>query len=109
MQHDEEKPVAEKAKSPSGGRALILDPNRFRPYLAEAGYSREQEEALLQSIWQIIVGFVELGFDIRESSKMDDSAQVEIDLYSYLVGDTGTAEGYLKSDFDAQTNSSQRK
>jgi len=44
------------------GSALSLDSDAYRPMLADAGMTREQETQFLEALWAIMVGFVDLGF-----------------------------------------------
>lgn len=50
---------------PNGQRkALTFDPDAYRKYVAEADLTPDQEAELLETIWVIMVGFVDLGFNI---------------------------------------------
>lgn len=46
----------------SANSALSLDLEAYRPMLADAGMTREQETRFLEALWLIMVGFVDLGF-----------------------------------------------
>jgi hypothetical protein len=46
----------------SGGYAPELDEEKFRVHLASLSLTREQESALLRTLWQIMRTFVDLGF-----------------------------------------------
>lgn len=57
MQHDL---TAPEPISPS----LALNKEIYRPYLEEQGLTTEQENALLEALWDIMRSFVELGFGV---------------------------------------------
>jgi len=44
---------------------ISVDVERYQSYLDDAEMTDEQKEAFLQNMWQIIVGFVELGFGVH--------------------------------------------
>ncbi|WP_316364635.1 hypothetical protein [Candidatus Thiodiazotropha sp. CDECU1] len=43
---------------------LTLDPEQYREHLEEFGLSREQENELLEALWNILYTFVEIGFGL---------------------------------------------
>ena len=44
---------------------LTVDVERYQAYLDETDMTDAQKEEFLQSMWQIIIGFVELGFGVH--------------------------------------------
>ena len=44
---------------------LTVDAERYQAYLEGTEMTNAQKEEFLQSMWQIIVSFVELGFDVH--------------------------------------------
>lgn len=44
---------------------LTVDVERYQAYLDGTEMTNAQKEEFLQSMWQIIVSFVELGFDVH--------------------------------------------
>ena len=44
---------------------LTIDVERYQAYLDDTDLTAAQKEEFLQSMWQIIVGFVELGFGVH--------------------------------------------
>jgi hypothetical protein len=45
--------------------ALTFDPKAYREFVAESGLGRAQEDALLETLWTIVVSFVDLGFELH--------------------------------------------
>ena len=50
---------------PAGRPALTLNVDDYRQYVEDMGLSEEQEQELLETLWTIIVQFVDLGFGIE--------------------------------------------
>lgn len=46
-------------------KALTLDLAAYAPFLESAEIPEAEKTALLEALWQVIVGFVDLGFDIH--------------------------------------------
>lgn len=46
-------------------KALTLDLAAYAPFLESADIPEAEKTALLEALWQVIVGFVDLGFDIH--------------------------------------------
>ncbi len=49
----------------AGRPALILNVDDYRQYVEALNLSEEQEQELLETLWTIIVSFVDLGFGIE--------------------------------------------
>ncbi|ABS65505.1 hypothetical protein Xaut_0247 [Xanthobacter versatilis] len=49
---------------PAARPSLTFDAALYDRYLAESGLSQEQKREFLETLWAIIVGFVELGFGV---------------------------------------------
>ncbi len=49
----------------AGRPALTLNVDDYRQYVEALNLSEEQEQELLQTLWTIIVSFVDLGFGIE--------------------------------------------
>lgn len=62
--HSEAQPPRSDAKT-VGAPALAFNPDNYRSFLAEGGLTRPQEDALLNALWLVVVGFVDLGFGIH--------------------------------------------
>ena len=60
-----EKPpvVANTTKTKSMG--LIFDWQDWLPYVAEADLPDDQKREMIETLWQIVVAFVDLGFDLN--------------------------------------------
>lgn len=47
------------------GKRLEVDVEAYRHFLEDAGLSPEQEREVIEALWSVIVGFVELGFGVH--------------------------------------------
>lgn len=47
-----------------GGLRVEVDFERYAPLLEDADISEDQKRDLLQALWSIIIGFVDLGFEV---------------------------------------------
>ncbi len=45
--------------------ALKIDIEKYQAMLDEPGLSEAQKKKLLEALWSIVIGFVELGFDVH--------------------------------------------
>lgn len=59
---DHETPASEGVRP---RKALTLDLAAYAPFLESAEIPEAEKTALLEALWQVIVGFVDLGFDIH--------------------------------------------
>jgi hypothetical protein len=68
---------------------LSLDIGLYEGFLADSTLAEADKRALLESLWQIIVGFVDLGFDVRPADKAgektSDSAENLTGMGFFLV------------------------
>lgn len=48
--------------------SMEVDFERYAPLLEDADITDEQKRELLQALWSIIIGFVDLGFEVVPSS-----------------------------------------
>lgn len=60
----------------SDRRALVFDPEAYRPHLAEYDLTPEQEKALLEAVWSVIVAVVDLRF---RQSAADATTDIPLD------------------------------
>jgi hypothetical protein len=51
--------------------ALTLDVARYEAMLADPALSEDERKALLEALWEIIVGFVDLGFEIHPLQQVE--------------------------------------
>ena len=77
--------------------ALTLDVERYDKMLSESDLTEKQRQEFLQTIWNIIVSFVDLGFDIHPLQQVASEDDVQgcgqkFDLTSYM------AENMIPSD-----------
>src|ERR1700754_5216433 len=66
------------ARSPSiqpladaAGTALLFDPEKFREHVQDMDLSTKQQDALLEAVWLIVVGVIDLGLGFQISSAAD--------------------------------------
>lgn len=67
-------------------RALYLDVNLYQSYLDNCDLSEEEKDQFLKAIWSILVGFVDLGYELKEfkenCGQVDKSAALRADCAS---------------------------
>jgi len=81
---DQNKPEAVSTTRP----ALKLDVERYEEMLKSCDLTEEQRQDFLETIWSIIVGFVDLGFDIHPLQQADpDGCGQDLDLTSFMASD----------------------
>lgn len=68
--------------------ALIFDWQDWLPYVAEADIPDAQKREMIETLWQIVVAFVDLGFDLNPHQHTQPDGQEScgqsIDLKSVL-------------------------
>lgn len=71
MQEDLNRPHQTGSPAPTGSRSLPdLDESHYRPMLAHMELTDEQASELLGTLWQIMCGFVLLGFGEQSIQKI---------------------------------------
>ncbi|MCF6301874.1 MAG: hypothetical protein L3J13_01510 [Devosiaceae bacterium] len=79
---DENKPEPVSTTRP----ALKLDVERYEEMLNDCDLTEEQRQEFLETIWSIIVGFVDLGFDIHPLQQADpDGCGQDLDLSLFMA------------------------
>jgi hypothetical protein len=69
--------------------ALTFDPQEYLHFLADCDWTEEQKREFIETLWQIIVSFVDLGFDLHPIQQVMDSPKtLEIDSISVLDSDS---------------------
>lgn len=56
--HETDAPIAPRP-------TLTLDFDRYAPFLDDEDIGEDDKRALLEALWSIVVGFVDLGFEVR--------------------------------------------
>jgi len=66
--------------------ALKLDVERYEKMLNDCDLTEEQRQEFLETIWTIIVGFVDLGYDIHplQQASSEECGQ-DLDLTSFMA------------------------
>ncbi len=72
------------------GTALSIDWELYGSYLDESDLSEQQKREFIQTLWSIVVSFVDLGFGIHplQQARPDDCEQLP-DLAEILASDLG--------------------
>ncbi|SLN56756.1 hypothetical protein TRL7639_03053 [Falsiruegeria litorea R37] len=61
---------------------LRFDVNDWLPYIEDENASYEQKIELIETLWAIVIGFVDLGWDIKS---VNESCGEDADLYTLLT------------------------
>jgi len=65
---------------------LTLDVARYEKMLKNCDLTEEQRQDFLETIWSIIVGFVDLGFDIHPLQQVtSEECEQDLDLTSFMA------------------------
>jgi hypothetical protein len=64
--------------------SLRFDVNDWLPYIEDENATYEQKVELIETLWSIVIGFVDLGWDIKSST---ESCGEDADLYTLLTSD----------------------
>ena len=60
--------------------ALAFDPQEFCHHLADCDWTEEQKVEFIEALWQIVVSFVDLGFDLHPVQRVIDArSTLELD------------------------------
>ncbi len=75
---------------PDQHKALSLDYELYETYLENADLTEEQKREFIETLWSIVVSFVDLGFGIHPLQQVLPSAHCEqnIDLAEFLTKDS---------------------
>ncbi len=88
--------------------ALKLDVERYEKMLNDCDLTEEQRQEFLETIWTIIVGFVDLGYDIHPLQQAAPQAcEQDTDLSSYMASHVvSSRKGLSKKQFTDATDCS---
>lgn len=59
--------IFEAPSPPQSSRTLRFDWQDWLPYLEDSNASDEQKRELVEALWSIVIGFVDLGWDIKSA------------------------------------------
>ena len=80
-------PVADTESTPRKN-ALTFDAQEFCHFLADTDWTDEQKREFIEVLWQIVVGFVDLGFDLHPVQQVIDSPKtLEVDSSAVIDSD----------------------
>lgn len=57
------------AKASSSGLSVIVDYERYERFLEDADLSEDQKHEFLQTLWGIVVSFIDLGFGVHPAQQ----------------------------------------
>jgi hypothetical protein len=94
---DQKKPETPATTRP----ALKLDVERYEKMLKNCDLTEEQRQDFLETIWSIIVGFVDLGFDIHPLQQAaSEGCGQDLDLSSFMADNVVSSQkGLPKKQF----------
>jgi hypothetical protein len=76
---------------------LTFDPTPYLHYLSESELSDEQKRELLETLWSIMVSFVDMGFNIGPSQQvLDKSSKQKSELASGFSGAVSSTKNSKK-------------
>ena len=80
---------------------LHIDYALYERHLKDCGLSEAEKQAFLESLWDIIVGFVDLGFGVHPLQQASsDGCEQDLDLSSLMATDViSSKKGYPKTQF----------
>ena len=79
-------PAASDAGHASRRPALEFDPADYLRFLEDCEWTDDQKREFIEALWQIIVGFVDLGFDLLPVQQvMDGTKTLEVDSSGVLA------------------------
>ena len=90
--------AANKADAVPSRPVLEVDVAKYQAYLDDAGLSDEQKQELIEALWSIIVGFVDLGFGVHPVQEVCGEVEKSIN----KSGDQYRDEIYLDNILDSQ-------
>ena len=91
MEHKKGKSGDHTAPPQTPRPVITFDAARYEHFLEEMGLSEDQKGAMLEALWSIIVGFVDLGFGVHPAQQAcgqnggeepDDAHGVRNEVYS---------------------------
>lgn len=76
------------ARNPVQPMALTIDWELYKTYLKDCDWSEDKKQEFLETLWSVVVGFVDLGFCVHplQNSGHNDCRQ-EIDLSGFMASD----------------------
>jgi hypothetical protein len=66
-------------ESSSYPSALKFDPRAYSHFLEETGWTEAQKYAFTKALWEIVVGFVDLGFNLHPLQHLDNTKSLDVD------------------------------
>lgn len=68
--------------------ALIFDVERYQKMLDKSDLPEEEKRAFLETLWSVIVGFVDLGFEVHPLQQTGSKAcGQDLDLSAFMASD----------------------
>ena len=65
MRQEDTNDLAADSRLPALGNALHFDVEQYRKYFEDSGLSDAQQREMLEALWILVVGFVDMGFGLH--------------------------------------------
>jgi len=72
--------------------ALAFDANEFCHFLADCDWTESQKTEFIEELWKIIVGFVDLGFELHPVQQVMDCPKTLDDDSHVMLGSSNKLE-----------------
>jgi hypothetical protein len=87
--------------------ALTFDPAEYLSFLEDSDWTDSQKREFIEALWVIVIGFVDLGFDLNPVGKVVDIKGLELDSPSVVSSEpisnnTDTTEAKLAGELAAR-------
>jgi hypothetical protein len=92
----------------------VLDVDKYRPFIAEFDLTEEQERELLETLWKLMMSFVDMGFGLDPIhhilqgtlEKSSEASQDLVERNEAAITDSGSA---ADAENDSESGTEQRK
>lgn len=75
-----DEPTRTPTQAPAVTGALSFDAQEYLHFLEDCDWTEDQKREFIEALWQIIVGFVDMGFDLHPIQQVMDSPKtLEVD------------------------------
>ena len=97
-QNDTGNGVSEQADRTCESSVVFVDYEKYEHFLENSGLSEDQKRRFIDALWQIIVGFVDLGFGVHPAQQAQNTCG-KLDDNSSKAPSTGANEVECKGKF----------
>jgi hypothetical protein len=71
--------TAQENNSVEGFRALVFAESKYLPYLANHDLSDQEKTELLKALWNVLIGFMDLGFKVVSQSEITCASEFSVE------------------------------